>query len=214
MTMKDEIEACLATSMALLLDPYLVEHGFARAKRSLKYKRKKEDSIQIIDILLQIHPKDNPNASAAVYPMMEVLVPKVDLMLDEMIGGDLGLLEGVTGGTSRQPIGFTSEKAHPGRWYVYQPDSIPEIVEDMRDFIGRWTVPFLDVYVTADDIVATDARDDGRLPRDRAQMMRVVAAALVGNRRDYARALMEKRLGAPGARRRYQRVFDFIERGA
>lgn len=214
MTMKDEIKAYLIERLENVLDPYMKIQGFSRGKSSLVYKRKLHDATQKIDVTIQIHPKDDLNAAAAIYPRMEVLMPEVDKILEDMVDGNLGLLEGVTGGTSKQPIGFTSEKADPGRWFVYQPDSIPVIVEDMQTFIQRWTMPFLDAYATPEDIVATDERNDGRLPSDRAQMMRVVAAALVCNRKDYAQALMEERLGALGARRRYQQVFDYIQEAA
>ncbi|PZO86628.1 MAG: hypothetical protein DI623_16125 [Sphingomonas sanxanigenens] len=214
MSMKDEIKACLIASMEAMLDPYMAENGFARRAKSLVYKREYQGSTQSIDVEVQIHPKDNPNAAAAVYPIMEVHVPAVDRVLEDMIGGNLGLLEGVTKGLSNQPIEFTAQKAEKARWYVYQPDSVPEIVQGIRSFMERWTMPFLDVYATPEDIVAADEREDGRMVADRAHRMRVVAAALVCNRKTYAQALMEKRLGALGARRRYQQVYDYIEQAA
>ena len=114
----------MLVALAARLDPYMLEQGFSRGKSSLIYKRAIGSATQKIDIAVQIHPKDNSNAAAAVYPQMEILVPAVDAVLQEMIGEDIGLLEGVTGGTSKQPIGFMSEKAHNGRWFIYQPDSV------------------------------------------------------------------------------------------
>jgi hypothetical protein len=214
MTMKAEIKACLIASLEAALDPYMTTHGFSRPARSLVYKRHYQGSIQSVEMEVQIHPKDNPNAAAAVYPRMEVAVPVVDKVLDEMIDGNLGLMEGITAGVSKQPIDFTSEKAELGRWFVYQPDSVPDIVAGVRAFIERWTMPFLDVYATPQDIIAADEREDGRMVADRAHLMRVVAAALVCGRKDYAQALMEKRLGALGARKRYQQVYDYIQQYA
>lgn len=212
MSMKVEIMACLISSLETTLDPYMVGHGFARRAKSLVYERKFQGSTQSVDVEVQIHPKDKPKAAAAVYPRMEVRVPAVDRMLKDMIGDNLGLMEGITKGLSSQPIDFTSQKAQLGRWYIYQPDSVPEVVQGIRSFMERWTMPFLDVYATPEDIVAADEREDGRIVADRAHIMRVVAAALVCNRKYYAEALMEKRLGALGARRRYQKVYDYIQR--
>lgn len=212
MSMRDEIKACLIASMEAILDPYMKEHGFVRGVRSLVYKREYQESTQIIDIAVEIHPKDNPNAAAAVYPIMEVHVPAADRVLEDMIGDNLGLLEGVTKGLSNQPIEFTAQKAENARWYVYQPDSVSEIVRGILMFMARWTMPFLDIYATPEDIVAADQREDGRMVADRAHRMRVVAAALACYRKDYAEALMEKRLGTLGLRRRYQQVYDYIQR--
>lgn len=214
MAMKDEIKSCMLAGVADRLDSYMFERGFSRGKTSLVYKRTIGSSTQKIDVALQVHPKDNPNASAAVYPQMEVLMPAVDAVLEEMVGDNLGLLEGITGGTSKQPIGFTSEKAHNGRWFIYQPDSVPSVIDDIRAFLERWTMPLLDRYTTPADIIAVDQQDDARLTRDRAQMMRVVAAALVSKRRDYAQTTMEKWLGAPGTRRRYEKVYEYIQQAA
>lgn len=212
MNMKAEIKACLIEGLVAGADSRLSARGFVRATRSLVYERAIGDSKQRIDVAMEIHPKDKPNAAAAIYPFMEVEMPAVDRALDEMIDGDAGLLEGITGGRSKQPIGFTSEKKHPGRWYVYQADSITGIVIEMLDFIERWTLPFLDGYTVPADIVDVDRCDDPRLVRDRAQMMRVIAASMICNRAEYARALLASRLGATGIRRRYQRVFDYVLR--
>jgi hypothetical protein len=214
MAMKDEVKASMLAGLADRLDPYMLERGFSRGKTSLVYKRTIGSSTQKIDVTMQIHPKDNPNAAAAVYPQMEVLIPSVDAIMEEMVGDNLGLLEGVTGGTSKQPIGFTSEKSHNGRWFIYQPDSVPGLVDDIRAFLERWTMPLLDTYTTPEDVIAADQRDDARLANDRAQRIRVVAAALACKRRDYAQATMEKWLGAPGTRRRYEQVYDYIQQAS
>lgn len=211
MTMKDEIKSSVLATLVDRLDPYMLEQGFTRSKASLVYRRIFNGSTQKIDVAVQVHPKDNPSAAAAIYPQMEVLIPEVDAILNEMVGDNLGLLEGITGGTSKQPIGLTAEKAHAGRWFIYQPDSVPGLVDDVKAFIERWTMPLLEVYSTPEDIIAADQRDDARLANDRAQRMRVVAAALANKRQDYAQATMEKWLGAPGARRRYEQVYEYIQ---
>jgi hypothetical protein len=212
MALKDEIKSCMLVAMKDRLDPYMSAQEFNRRKASLIYKRVMRGSTQKIDLAVQIHPKDNLNAAAAVYPSMEILVPHVDAILDKMVCKNLGLLEGITGGTSKQPIEFTSQKAQLGRWFLYQPDSVSGVVDDIRAFLENWTMPFLDNYTTPEDIVIADERNDGRIVRDRAQLMRVVAAALFLKRRDYAQEIMETRLGAPGIRRRYQQIYDFIQR--
>jgi hypothetical protein len=209
--MKAQIKSALIFSLEQELDQYMADRGFKRFKASLSYLRNVANTVQRLDIPIQIHPSDNPNSAAAIYPWMEVRIPPVDRILDEMIGADFGLLEGVSGGTSKQPISFISQKQHTGRWYVYQPDSISEIVVEMRTVFETWAMPLLETYRNAEDIVAADERGDQRLIRDRAQIMRVVAAAIACGRRDYARKVMEKAFSAPGARTRYAKVFEFIE---
>lgn len=214
MAMKDEIKLCLLAEMTDRLDVFMSAQGFNRTKASFVYKRMLRGSTQKIDIAVQIHPKDNPTAAAAIYPFMEILVPPVDVILNKMIGKNFGLLEGITGGTSKQPIDFTSERAHIGRWFIYQPDSVPRVVDDIRAFIENSTMPLLDNYATPEEILAADKQNDPRLARDRAQIMRVVAAALALEHRDYAQEIMETRLGTAGLRRRYRQIYDYIQQCA
>ncbi|KRA62107.1 hypothetical protein ASD89_23745 [Caulobacter sp. Root656] len=214
MTMRKDVKSSLISALETGLDAYMSEHRFERGKNSLLYKRVVASSTQVIDISFEVHPKDTPAAVAALYPTMEVLVPAVDAVLKAMVGGASGALRGYSDARSKQPIGFTSEKADPGRWYLRQLSDLPATVEEVRAFLDRWTMPLLDVYATPEDMVAAEERGDGRVVRDRPQLIRVVAAALVCGRRDFAQALMEKHLGAPGARRMYQQVFDYIQRAA
>jgi hypothetical protein len=214
MTMRKDVKSSLISALETDLDAYMSEHHFGRGKNSLLYKRVVAGSTQVIDISFEVHPKDTPTAVAALYPTMEVLVPSVDTVLEAMVGGAPGALRGYSDARSKQPIGFTSEKADPGRWYLRQLNDLPAVIEEVRAFLDRWTLPLLDIYATPEDIVAAEERGDRRVVRDRPQLIRVVAAALACGRRDYAKALLETHLGAPGARRMYKQVFDYVEHAA
>jgi len=207
MSQKAEIKTALSAAMERGLDDYMSSHGFTRRKGGLAYKRDLNGAEQSIDLQLEVFPKDNLNAAAAVYPVMEVQIPTVDECLKEMISGNNALL-------TKQPIGFTSQKEDPGRWYIYQADSVPGVVDDVQAFIDKWTMPFLEEYSTAEDVVAAHERKDGRMVVDRAHLMRVVAAALVLDRQDSARGIMEEWFGAPSLRKRYQDVSTYVEKSA
>ncbi len=212
--MRNDVKAGLLSAAEASLDQYMSEHDFRRGKSSLIYKRAIAGSTQIVDITFDVRPKEDPAAVAALYPRMEVQIPAVDAVLQDMVGGATGELEGYSEARTRQGIEFTAQKAASGRWYVYRLQDLPGAVEEVRTFLERWTMPLLDVYVTPEDMVAAQERNDGRLRNDRPQLIRVVAAAIACGKRDYARDLMEKHLGAPGARRVYQQVYDYIDRGA
>jgi hypothetical protein len=207
------IKVSLVESMEHILDPYMAEQGFKRSKKSLQYKRNFPKSTQIINVYLYGRPRDTPSAAAAVYPFMEVLVPDVDKVYRDMLGNSPQLLSGITGGISKQPIGFNSQKQHTGRWFIYDLSSIAFVLEEIKAFIKHWTMPLLDVYTSPEDIIATDERGDGRLLIDNQQTMRVIAAALVCKRKDYAEALLEKRLtSSTGPRKNYLQVFEYVQK--
>jgi hypothetical protein len=211
MTMRKDVKAGLLLAVETSLDPYMSEHGFRRGKNSLIYKRDIAGSTQIVDLTFDVRAKEDPTAVAALYPQMEVQIPAVDAVLEEMVGGAIGELAGYSKARTRQGIHFTAEKADRGRWYVYRLEDLSAAVGQVRAFLDRWTMPLLDVYATPEDMVAAQQRNDGRLINDRLQLVRVIAAALACGRRDYAQDLLEKRLGAPGARRVYKQVFDYVE---
>lgn len=212
MSQRSEIKAALISAIEPELEGYMAKHGFKRRAASLIYKRKINEATQIVDLRFEGRPNDNRDAAAAVYPIMEVQIPSVDECLEDMISGNHSLLSGVTAARSRQPIGFISKREDPGRWYIYQAASVPGVVSDILAFMVKWVMPFLDVYSTPEDILSAHKNKDGRMVVDRAHLMRVVAAALVLDRHDFAQAVMDEWLGAPGARKRYQQVNDYIEK--
>ena len=143
--MRKDVKVGLLSAVGTSLDPYMAEHGFHRGRNSLIYKRALAGATQIIDLPFDARPKEDPVTVAALYPRMEVRIPSVDAVLEAMMGGASGALRGYSDARSKQPIGFTSEKADPGRWYVRQLDDLPAAVDEVRTFLDRWTMPLLDV---------------------------------------------------------------------
>jgi hypothetical protein len=209
-SMKAEIEACLRANLETGLDAYLVSLGFNRRKNTLIYSRELADAIQKIEVPVEIHPADRPDSAAAVYPWLSVSIDAVDKLALEMVGGDESLLSGLSGTTLRQPIEFTSAKAAHARWFVFQPDSVPVIVGEMKSFLEQWTVPFLDLYSTPAGICSAYDHSDARVINDLAQKLRVAAAMVLCGRAKDALGVMDRWFGKPGPRKRYQRVFDHL----
>ncbi len=209
-SMKAEIKECLCVNLEKELDSWLLQSGFARRKNTLVYTRELADARQRIEIAMEIHPADRPDSAAAVYPWLDISMDTVDKLVVEMIGGDLSLLPGLPGGTLREPIEFTSAKAAHARWFIFQPDSVPSVVREMKSFLQRWTLPFLDAYSTPRGICDAYERGDARVLNDLNQVLRVVAAMVLSGRNDDAVGAMEKWFGKPGPRKRYQRVFDYL----
>jgi len=208
--MKDEIEACLCASLEKGLDPWLQSLGFKRRKNTLFYLRKRESAVQKIEVPVEIHPKDRPDSAAAVYPELEVRIQAVNALVMEMTDGDINLY-GHPSITLREPIAFTSgSKGLGARWFVFQPDSVPGIVSEIRLFLQLWTIPFLDRYSTPAHMCDAYDRADARVMHDLTNALRVAAAMVLCGRNADALGVMERWFGKPGPRRRYQRVFEYL----
>lgn len=204
---REQISAALRD----LMDPFFHSNGFDRAQNKMPvYRRNVGDALQTVELTVEMRPGDDALALAAIYPWLTVSMPEVDQLLGQMTADDVGLLPGVTHGILRQPIEFTSEKRASGRWYVYGIDNLPVISVLLSQFLNEWTLPFLSDYKFVTDILEADERKDGRVLRDRAQMLRVVAAAYLARGREAASTIMEGYFGSPGLRQRYQRVFEYL----
>lgn len=207
--MTQEIEACVRANLATGLDMSLAAHGFTRRKDSLNYSRKLPEAVQQIRVSIEIHPKDQPNAAAAVYPYMRVSIDAVNALVREITSGGEDLA-GTSDITLNQPIDFTAAKVARARWPIYQPDSVPSVVDDMKSFLEQYALPFLDVYSTPAG-VCREYEDHGGARGGPLSYLHIVAAMVLCGRTADAIAVAERYYGRrTGTRKRYQRVFDYL----
>lgn len=210
-SMKSEIKACVSQWLGDELDEQLASNGFSRRKNALTYSRKLPKADQRIEVVIEIHPSDCPNAAAAIYPWLEVSMDSVNSVAKEMVDGDETLLGGGPDTTLREPIEFTSPKGIGSRWFIYQPDSVPGVISEMQCFLQQWGIPFLDYYISPDAICDAYDHGDERVINDRSYKIRVVAAMVLLNRVSDAMQVLEKWFGKSGPRRQYRSVFRYLE---
>ncbi|MEI9986271.1 MAG: hypothetical protein WDN69_25740 [Aliidongia sp.] len=148
---RNEIKECVRREIELQLDSFLAGFGFIRRKKSMFYGRKLSEYFQRIEFSIESRPLDNRNAAGVIYPFLEVGVDTVEKQLADMLGDELSVLIAQPGVTLRQPIEITSAKAERGRWFLYQPDSVPGAVAQAKKFLTKWTLPFLDEHTCVAD---------------------------------------------------------------
>lgn len=187
------------------LDRWLFSDGFSRASHNPRYVRKIGATAQRIDIVLQGAPRGQRDAVAAVYPQMQVQIPALDVAMKAMLGE-------TASGCLNQPIDFTSNKRQRGWWLVRSEADVESTSTDIGQFIKNWTLPFLDQYISVSDVRDAELRRDGRILRDRNQMLRGVAAILLTAGPAAALDRLHELLGAPGLRTQYARAFDYLEK--
>jgi hypothetical protein len=207
---KAEIKACVCRSLEDITDEPLMVAGFRRRRSSLLYSRGIGDAVQKIDVAIQHHPKDRPDAAAVIYPYTNVRMDSVNSLVMDMVGGDTAL-GGAPDITLQEPIESTAAKQEHARWPIYQPDSVPRVVTEMRAFLQRWTIPLLDCYTTPAQICDAYERRDERIVQGLPYPLRVVAAMLLCGRNADAMTVMERHFGKLGPRRQYHRVFEYLK---
>jgi len=206
---KAEIKACVCHWLGELADDSMSAAGFTRRRKSLTYSRETEDDIQKIEVAIEHHPSEDPNAAAAVYPQYIVAMGTVNKTVETMTGGN-AQLGGQFDITLRGPIEWTSPKGVGARWHIYQPDSVPDIVSSFRGFVARWTIPFLDRFSRLRDLCNATLKGDDREIHSQMEVLRVVAAKSLCGRDAEALEVMEEWFGAPGPRKRYGPVFEYL----
>lgn len=215
--MKNDVLQSVRSCLASELDTRLKELGFGRRANSLIYQRRFSGASQRIEVSVELRPRDNLEAAAAIYPWLEVCIPIVDELVSVMTDGDESLTPGLRGKSSgasvttlREPIEFTSAKAASARWFLYQPDSVRGTVIEAGEFLEHWTLPFLNAYATPKDMCEAYDRDDERVINTHATKLRVVAAMVLCGRTADATDVMNRWFGYPGPRARYRRVFEYL----
>ncbi len=206
---KAEIKACTCHWLGELSDEPMASVGFFRPKHSLVYSRTVEDAADKIDVAIEHHPSEQPDAAAAIYPQYTISMDVVNNVVEEMTGGD-PQLGGQFSITMRGPIEWTSPKGIGARWHVYQPDSVSSAVSSLRDFLMEWTVPFLNKYRTPVDLCDAAIEGDDRDIHSQMEILRVVAAKVLCGRLAEALDVMERWFGKPGPRKRYRPVFEYL----
>lgn len=190
------------------LDGWLRGHGFSRRAGSLIFSRRLPTAEQKLELTLQLHPSDNREASAAVYPHVVVDMPSVTSKVVEMIGGE-HTLQGYCG-SLRQPLGWLSEGNGTGRWHLYEEPSVFSFVSELRDFLGAYGLPFFDNYRTQQDVVSAYQRGDKRIPITDNQLLRVGAAMPLSGQADDARQALQERFGKPGRKAQFAAVLASV----
>lgn len=210
---KKDIKACVCHWLEHKGDQVLAEHGFCRKPNSLVYTRRSPDGSQSIAIDLEHHPIDDKNAAAAVYPMFRIVVDKANDLVREMVSGRSELF-GESRSSLSGPVAWTSPNKPRARWYVYQPDSVPDAVQEIAEFLTSWTVPYIDRYCTVEGLAAA-AATQGTYPYQAAKTQQeklcVIAAKLLIGQREDAKDLLEQCFGKPAQRRHFQPVFEYFD---
>lgn len=216
--MKQEIATYVRASLERSTDDLMEGFGFTRRRNSLIYERITQEAKQSLDIFLEIHPTDNRDASAAVYPRVKVVMPCVEKAALDMVGGDRKLL-GNSDAVVSSPINFLCPKSVASRWFIYQSDSVATVLDGLYAHLQEWIVPFFDDYGSLEsmctaymNVIYQDDPDPVLPVRSLKQILRIIAAlSLVGRGKD-AVFVAEKFFGKPGPRRDYSVMFEYLAR--
>ena len=203
----------LSTCLVDTLDRYLENQGFRRRRNSLHYSRRVAHGSQLLLLFFDVGPRYAPGALAHLLPQARLILPHLNQAVQEMVAEAPDLIATTEFTFSEQLHNAAPHHVGTGeatRWFVYDLDSARECIVSMRRFLEQWTIPFLNRYTSVASLIEGYEQKDECLPQDRRFLLFVTAAYLVIGRPERAMQVLEDKLGRPGARRQYAKVFEYV----
>lgn len=206
---KKEAQGMLRDALATELDDVLAASSFARRANSLDYTRTCKDGKQKLRMVFTYKPKYQPGASGHIYPQITVVLPELNELAIEMVGGNQRLI-GDPNITFSQPIDMVIPKEHHLRWFTTGPATFGECVASIRSSLDTWIVPFLDEYTTIESITTAYESGDDRIMMQRHFYIYIAAAYILQQKPELAKQVLEDKLGRAGPRREYAQAFEYV----
>jgi hypothetical protein len=197
-----EFDACLASA------------GFQRAANSLEYARVLPDGTQHFKLVFDVNPRYEVRALAHVLPQIRFVSPELNQRVLDMMGTYPSLEDknGVTYRVQIQNAAPRDVRIAAPRWCVFDDASAGECLVSIREFVNRWSLPFLDKYTSIAELARGYEEHDDRLPHDRRFVLFMVAAYTLLQQPEMAMRVLENVFGRPGSRREYAKAFEFVEK--
>jgi len=207
-----ELKQTLVRMLGEVIEEPLAAHGFKRPRKSIVYARKVPDGRQTIEIHAWYNPPYGRPAEAHIYPFLRVYFPAVGDKLLELTGGDRKLAS-FPELMLNQPVLFCGPRELNGGWYVSGWDQFLGAGREVVRYLLEWVIPFLSEIQTPEQLLRAFLRaDERRISRAMESAIRMAAIYCLLGDTASAKALVEEKLGQPGNRRFYAKVFEYFEK--
>lgn len=205
-----DVEADVRDALSELVDGFLDASGFRRTPKSIDYVRTVPDGKQYLRFNLQLKPAYNPNAESRLNPHICAVFPALNQIVIEMVK-DAELLVAAPEITFNQPIDIAMPKDQNIRWYTSGRASVYSCISSIQMALNTWTIPFLDEYKTIGSLTTAYVKHDPRFMWQRQFYIYIAAAFMFLNQPACAMKVLDDHFGKPGARKKYAKIFDYVE---
>lgn len=211
---RSKISEARITLLESSIDGFLFANGFSRRGKSHVYIRSKDGVKQKIDLSMQLSPSYGNGAFAHVIPYYSILFKDVEKVFKEMVQGMFEYSIVVASKDSftihRQiQLGYKAEYEY---WFIKSDTNILDLGAKIRTFIEDHTLPFLNDYMSVEDLISGYEHQDKRVSMDDLHYVQIASAYVVVGDYENGMAVLEKRFGNKGNRERYKIAFDYISR--
>jgi hypothetical protein len=118
----------------------------------------------------------------------------------------------VAGLIRREQIQNLAPKGQRPYWFLYSLDHPEEVLNQLKQFIAEWVVPFLQEYVSLDALLMGYERNDWRLEGGGPRFHLYIAAcyAIQGSP-SKGLDVLNRRFDRPGLRNEYAQAFNYLQ---
>ena len=174
-------------------DDMLFDKNFKRRSNSIIYQRKVLETIQKIDFDYQIRPYYNRTAIIRFYPILNIFIDRLQNEIDKVFQGydDVPYLcrDIHANYTICQRVEF------PGnfdRWFIYDENDYIDIGNQIKDYLLKYTIPFLDKCDSIEGLINTYENTD-YIAIDSRVLINIIVAYYLCNQKQKAITLLEKK---------------------
>jgi len=209
----NEVKVLHLLMLADVMDRPLSRLSFHRHRRSTCYARKIERGMQRIDIVYTRSRKSDDASICHIQPIVLVELLAVNAIALEMVGSNESLLGTPKDVTLAIPLGFLGPERTFKSWRPLDDEDYRSQVAELAQYVEQYAVPFLNEYDDPKALVSGYANHDDRLVMALQPLaMRAIAAAVYCSQYDRARLFLETAFQSAGAARRYQCVFEYLDK--
>jgi len=211
---RSNISEARITLLESSMDGFLFANGFSRREKSHVYIRSKDGAKQKIDLTMQLSPSYENGALAHVIPYYSILFKDVDKVFKDMVQGMFEYSIVVASKDSftihqQIQVGYKAEHEY---WFIKSDTNILDLGAKIRTFIENHTLPFLNDYMSVEDLISGYEHQDKRVIMIDYYHVQIASAYVVVGNYEKGMAVLEKRFGNKGKRDKYKTAFDYINR--
>jgi len=206
---KNQLQVEIEKSLAAIGDPVLVTEGFARKKRTLRYRRKCYAGEQWIYVYFKLPHYSDDQSLCHIELDIGASLPDVNDMAVNLVEGKTQLVGFSPDVTYALPVGLCGPEHALKQWRPRNIDELNKQMQEMIDYLRQFGLPFLDEYSTPESLVRGYLNGDQRFMKGHTFVLSVIAAAICTNQTSTAKEIAEIALGtSAGIRRRYAVLFE------
>lgn len=204
------VKCILIEALKTELDEPLRDHGFSRSAKSVIYTRSFQESKQELAFNTGSFPRYKRGADAHLLPAFYWISKSIKQRSLELVEGNSILVAGTSNVILNHPFQWLAPKEYYTDWYATGPEEFSISCRNIRDFLFKWVLPFVDKACSYADLVNLYEQNDSRMLKQPHTYVYIIAAYQILGEEEKAREVVLKHFSKPGSKSLYKVLFKSL----